>query len=67
MRGFIPMARPTGRCFGSKSNALGLRLFGNPGFQVAYRKRTSPAAHEEQSDCEQLQAAEELCSDHREG
>jgi hypothetical protein len=34
---------------------------------MAYQRRTSPAAHEEQSDCEQLQAAEELCGDHQEG
>jgi hypothetical protein len=42
------------------------RLFDNPGFQMAYRKRTSPADHEEQNDCEQPQAADELCGDHQE-
>jgi hypothetical protein len=67
MTAFIPMARPTGRCFGSKRSATGLRLFDNPGLQMAYRKRTSPADHEGQNDCEQPQAADELCGDHQEG
>jgi hypothetical protein len=35
-------------------------------YESCGRQRTSPADHEEQSDCEQSQAAEELSGDHQE-